>query len=162
MILSEIDTATFQLILHCLNQQRYSVPREHDMRRAFKNSEWWYGTVWKDMRLRYLITFTVGPLGAHTLPPSILRLLGASTEGLFVNLPVFDSGIRLDVPPYCETCLLQAHFQNRKQLKVTRSEIRRLRWLDETCGSVRYRDAETTVSACHLSRRFLRTASRKF
>jgi hypothetical protein len=28
------------------------------------------------------------------------------------------------------------------------------------CGSVRYRDAETTVPACHLSRRFLRTASR--
>jgi hypothetical protein len=27
------------------------------------------------------------------------------------------------------------------------------------CGSVRYRDAETTVPACHLSRRFLRFAS---
>jgi hypothetical protein len=26
------------------------------------------------------------------------------------------------------------------------------------CGSVRYRDAETTVPACHLSRRFIQTA----
>jgi hypothetical protein len=68
---------------------------------------------------------------------------------------------------------------------VTRSEIWRVRWdserdlestvslgarfgecgdwvmtQQEMCGSVRYRDAETTVPACHLSSNFLRTASR--
>jgi predicted benzoate:H+ symporter BenE len=35
------------------------------------------------------ITFKVGPLGTHTLAPSILPLLEAPTEGFFWNLPEF-------------------------------------------------------------------------
>jgi hypothetical protein len=34
--------------------------------------------------------------------------------------------------------------------------------LQVMCSSVRYRDAETIVPNCHLSRRFLRTASPNF
>ena len=65
----------------------------------------------------------------HTLAPSILPLLEAPAEGFFWNLPEFGHRIRFDVLHGCETRPLEAHFQSRKQPKVTRSEIRRTRWL---------------------------------
>ena len=79
----------------------------------------------------YLITFKVGPLRTHTLAPSILPLLEAPAEGFFWNLPEFGRRIRFDVLHGCETCPLEAHFQSREQPKVTRSEIRRVRWLGD-------------------------------
>jgi hypothetical protein len=47
----------------------------------------------------------------------------------------------------------------REQRKVTGSEIRRVRWLGDDTTSDVWLGAETTVPACHLSSRFLRTAS---
>jgi hypothetical protein len=63
----------------------------------------------------------------HTLAPSILPLFKAPTEGFFWNLPEFGRRIRIR----CETCPLEAHFQSREQPEVTRSEIRRVRWLGD-------------------------------
>ena len=55
----------------------------------------------------YLITFKAGPLRTHThthtLPPSILPLLEAPTEGFVWNLPEFGHRIRFDVLHGCET-----------------------------------------------------------
>jgi len=77
----------------------------------------------------YLITFKVGPLRTHTLAPSILPLLEAPAEGFFWNLLQFGRRIPFDVLHGCETRPLVAHFQSREQPKVTRSKIRRIRWL---------------------------------
>jgi hypothetical protein len=111
----------------------------------------------------------------HTLAPSILSLLKAPAGGLFWNVPGFDLRTRFDVLYDFETCSLEAHFQSREQPKATRRENRRVWWLGDertffpkpgiaaqqvTCGSVCYHDKDTTVPACHLSRRFLQTASR--
>ena len=81
----------------------------------------------------YLITFKVGPLltHTHTLAPSILPLLEALAEGFFWNLLPFGRRIPFDVLHGCEMRPLEAHFQSREQPKVTRSEIRRLRWLGD-------------------------------
>jgi hypothetical protein len=67
---------------------------------------------------------------SYILAPSILSLLEPPAEGLFWNLSQFGCRFRLGVLHGCETCPLEAHFQSRQQLKVTRSEIRRVRWLD--------------------------------
>ena len=68
---------------------------------------------------------------ARTLAPSFLPLLEAAVEGFFWNLPELSRRIRFDVLHGCETCPLEAHFQSREQPKVTRSEIRRVRWLSD-------------------------------
>jgi len=83
----------------------------------------------------YLIAFKVGPLlthtHTHTLAPSILPLLEAPAEGFFRNLLVFGRRIRFDVLHGCETRPLEAHLQSREEPKVTRSEIRSVRWLGD-------------------------------
>jgi hypothetical protein len=85
----------------------------------------------------YLITFKVGSLRTHALAPSILPLLEPPLEGFFWNLPEFGRHIRFDSLRGCETCSLEAHLQSREQPKVTRSEIRRVRWLgDDTTSDV--------------------------
>jgi hypothetical protein len=66
----------------------------------------------------------------HT-PPSILLLLKAPVKGSFWNLPEFGRHIRFDHLYVCETCHLEAYFQSREQSKVTRNEIRRVRWLGD-------------------------------
>jgi hypothetical protein len=89
-------------------------------------------------------------LALYTLP-----LLDASVDGFFRNLVELTRCIRFDALHGCETCPLEAHFQSREQPKVTQIEIRRVRWLgDDTISDV-WLGAETTVPACHLSRRFL-------
>jgi len=70
-------------------------------------------------------------LHARTLAPSILSLLEAPAEGFFWNLTEFGCRIGFDVFHGCETCLHEAHFQSREEPKVTRSEIRRVRWLGD-------------------------------
>jgi hypothetical protein len=103
----------------------------------------------------YLITFTAGPLRAHTytLAPSILPLLEAPAEGFF-----WSSAVAFRYALHgCGKCPLEAHFQSREQPKVTRSEIRRVRWLSDDTTSAVWLGAETTVPACHLSRRVLCT-----
>jgi len=77
------------------------------------------------------MTFKVGPLGTHTLAPSIVPLLEAPAEGFFWNLSEFGRCIRFYVLHGCETRPLEAHFQSRKQPKVTRCEIRWVRWLGD-------------------------------
>jgi len=67
----------------------------------------------------------------HTLAPSFLPLLEAPAEGFFWNLPEFGRRIPFDVFHGCETRPLETHFQSREQPKVTRSEIRRVRWLGD-------------------------------
>ena len=52
-------------------------------------------------------------------------------EGFFWSRPEFGRCIRFDVLHGCETRPPEAHFQNREEPKVTRSEIRRLRWLGD-------------------------------
>ena len=79
----------------------------------------------------YLMTFKVGPLRSLTLAHSIVPLLEAPTVGFFWDLPGFGSRIRVDVPHSCETCPFEAHLQSRYQSEVTRSEIRRVRWLGD-------------------------------
>jgi hypothetical protein len=88
-------------------------------------------------------------------------LLEAPAGGLFWNVPEFGRRTRFDAHNGFETCPLEAHFQSRKQPKVTQSENRRLQWFgDEKTnfrpgidasqakrGSVRYRDTETVVLA---------------
>jgi hypothetical protein len=46
---------------------------------------------------------------------------------------------------------------NWKRIKETITDTFRIASQQAMCGSVRYRDAETTVPACHLSHRVLRT-----
>jgi len=73
----------------------------------------------------------------HTLAPSILPLLEAPAEGFFWNLPQFGHRIRIDVLYGYKTRPLEAHFQSREKPEVTRSEIRRVQWLDDdrnTCA----------------------------
>jgi len=87
----------------------------------------------------YLITFKVRPLRTHThthththtLAPSILPLLEAAAEGFFWSIPEVGRRIRFDVFHGCETRPLEAHFKSREQIKVTRSEIRRVQWLGD-------------------------------
>jgi hypothetical protein len=90
----------------------------------------------------YLITFKVGLLRTDTLVPSILPLLKAPTEGVFWNLLEFGHDIRFDVLNVCETCLLETHFLSREQIKVTLSEIRRVRWLGDD------RNVFSTMNCC--------------
>ena len=122
----------------------------------------------------YLVTFKVEPLRTHTLAPLILPSLEAPAEVFFWNLPEFGHHIRSGVPHGCETCPLEAHFQSREQPKVTRSEIRRVRWLgddrnaflgeellqNKRCVARCVIVMQTHHSPCHLSHRFLRTVSR--
>ena len=61
----------------------------------------------------------------------ILPMLETPAEGFFWNLPEFGRRIRFYVLHGCETHLLEDHFQSREQPKVTRNEIRRLRWLGD-------------------------------
>ena len=68
---------------------------------------------------------------AHILAPSVLPLLKTPAEGFFWNLPEFGRLIPFDALHGCETRPLEAHFQSREQQKVTRSEIRRIRWLGD-------------------------------
>jgi hypothetical protein len=77
--------------------------------------------------LRHLGNWFRGLLSAHTPAPSILPLLEASGEGFLCNLPDLGSRIRFDVFHGCEMCPLES----RKQPKVTRSEIQRVRWLGD-------------------------------
>jgi hypothetical protein len=119
----------------------------------------------------YLITFKVGLLRAsarththtyarthtHTHTCSIDPAIVGSTGG---RLHFGSSGARpshsISWPAWLRNCLLEAQFQSREQPRVTRSEIRRVGWLgDDTTSDVRYREAEATVPACLLSRRFL-------
>jgi len=60
-----------------------------------------------------------------------MPLLEAPAECFFWNLPEFGSRIRFDVLHGCETCSLEAHFPSGEEPKVTRSEIRRVRWLGD-------------------------------
>ena len=71
----------------------------------------------------YLITFKAGPLRTHThthtLPPSILPLLEAPTEGFVWNLPEFGCRIRFDAENITIThrathCLLCSNSSPRK------------------------------------------------
>jgi len=91
----------------------------------------WYSTVMVGQDNAYLITFKVRSVCTHTLAPLILPLLEAPAEGFFWNLPEFGRRIRFDVLYGCETRPLEAHFQSREEPKVTRSEIRRVRWLGD-------------------------------
>jgi hypothetical protein len=93
----------------------------------------------------------------HTLAPSTLPLLEASAGGFFWTLPEFGRRIRCYVLYGRGTCPLEGHFQSREQPKVTRGEIRRMRWLGDDTTSDVWLGAETTGPACHLSRRFLCT-----
>jgi hypothetical protein len=70
-------------------------------------------------------------LRTHKLAPSILPLLEAPAEGFFWNLPQFGRRIPFDVFHGSKIRPLEAYFQSREQPKVTRSEIRRLRWLGD-------------------------------
>jgi hypothetical protein len=97
----------------------------------------------------------------HTLSPSILPLLETLAEGFsFLYLPDFSRRIRFTVLKGWEKCPLAAHFQSREDPKVTRSEVRRLRWLgtssDVWLGALSWC---WNRCPCHLSR-FLRTASK--
>jgi len=58
-------------------------------------------------------------------------LLEAPAEGFFWHLAEFGRRIQFDVLHGCETHPLETHFKSREQLKVTRSEIRRVQWLDD-------------------------------
>jgi hypothetical protein len=58
-------------------------------------------------------------------------LLKAPAGSLFWNLPEFGRRIRFDDLHGCEMRPLEAHFQSREELNVTRSEIRRVRWLGD-------------------------------
>jgi hypothetical protein len=89
----------------------------------------------------YLFAFRVGPLRVHTLAPSILTLLEALVEGFFWNLQEFGHHIRFDALHGCETCPLEAHFQDKEQTKVTESEIRRVRWLGDDRNCCKTSDA---------------------
>jgi hypothetical protein len=61
----------------------------------------------------------------------------ATVRGVGGRLILESSGIRFDALIGCETCALETHFQSREQPKVTRSEIRRVRWLgDDTTSDV--------------------------
>jgi hypothetical protein len=51
--------------------------------------------------------------------------------------------------PFAEQGTAQSHWERDQEISVAGW------WQQAMCGSVRYRDAETTVPACHLSRRFL-------
>ena len=88
----------------------------------------WYSTVMVGQDNAYLITFKVRSVCTHTLAPLILPLLEAPAEGFFWKLLEFGRRIPLDIFHGCETRPLEAHFQSREQPKVTRSEIRRVRW----------------------------------
>jgi hypothetical protein len=66
-------------------------------------------------------------LRTHTIAPLILPLLEAPAEDLFWNLLNFRRRIRC--PPWLGNAPLEVYFQSREHLKVTRSEIRRVRWL---------------------------------
>jgi hypothetical protein len=55
--------------------------------------------------------------------------LEVPAEDIFWNLSKFGRRIRFDVLHGCETLALEAHFQSSEEPKVTRSEIRRIRWL---------------------------------
>jgi hypothetical protein len=105
----------------------------------------------------FLITFEVGPLRAHTLAPSILPRLEAPADGFFWTLPDFGRRILFDVPHSCETCPFGAYLRVGTSHKSLGARSREYDgWVmtqQATCGSVRNRDAETTVHSCHLSRR---------
>jgi hypothetical protein len=79
----------------------------------------------------------------HTLAPSNLPLLQAPVEGFYWHLLQFGRCIRFAVLHGCETPPLEAH----SQPKVTRSEIRRVRWLGDDTTSDVWLGAETTFPA---------------
>jgi hypothetical protein len=64
---------------------------------------------------------------SHTL--FLQPLLEAPAEGSVWNLPEFGRQLRFGVLKGCEMCPPKAHFQCKEQQKITRSEIRRVRWL---------------------------------
>jgi hypothetical protein len=103
----------------------------------------------------YLLTFKVGPLvRAHTC--SIYPAVVGSTCR---RLPLESSGVRPSHSIWCPLWLRIVSpwcpFSEKKQPIVTRSDIRKYGgWVmtgiaaqQAMCGSVRYRDAETTVPA---------------
>jgi hypothetical protein len=73
----------------------------------------------------------------YTLAPSIQPLLEAPEEGFFWNLLEFGLRIRFDG---WETCPLESNFQSVEQPKVTRSEIRRVRWFGDNRNCCTTRD----------------------
>jgi hypothetical protein len=105
--------------------------------------------------------------------PFIRHLLEALVESFFWNLLEFGQHIWFDVLSGCEMCPLEANFQSREQPKVTRSEIRGYgHWaMTGMCSLVRNYCTTSDVwlsvlswcrnhCLCHLSCRFLWTASR--
>jgi hypothetical protein len=90
----------------------------------------------------FLMTFKAGPLRArihtthtHTHNCSIYSVIAGSTmgaEGFFWNLPEFGRRNQLK---WLRNVSYGGHFQSREQPKVTRSDIRRVRWLrdDRNC-----------------------------
>jgi hypothetical protein len=64
----------------------------------------------------------------YSIDPAIV---GSTGGWLLLNLPQFGRGIRFDILHGCEMCPLEANFQIREQLEVTRSDIRRVRWLGD-------------------------------
>jgi hypothetical protein len=67
-----------------------------------------------------------------------MAVLEVLAEGFFWNLLEFGRRILHDVLHGWEMSSLESHFRSREQSKVTRSEIRTLRWLgdDTTSGCV--------------------------
>jgi hypothetical protein len=98
----------------------------------------------------YLITFKVGPL--RTLGPSIMPLLAALAKGFFwaVAFDLMSSMNARRVPLRTRAGNSRARSGGHGGWVKTEQAMR---------VSVRYREAEATIPACHSLRRFLRTAS---
>jgi hypothetical protein len=99
------------------------------------------------------------PIQTSSIDPVIV---GSTGRGFFWNHPEVGRRIPLDVLHVCETRSLKANSKSKEQWTVTRSEVRRVRWLGEDsrgtaaqramCGSALYRDAETSVRpACGVA-----------
>ena len=69
---------------------------------------------------------------AHTHTCSIdPAIVGCTGRRLLLESSGVQPSLSILCPPWCETRPLEAHFQNREQPKVTRSEMQRVRWLGD-------------------------------
>jgi hypothetical protein len=116
----------------------------------------------------YLNIFKVRAMRTSTLTPSRLSLLEAPAEGFFVLFR--SSAVAFHLMPFIvvKRDPLRPIFRVRNSQKSLGARsggcggwvMTGIAAQQAMCGLVRHRDTETSVPACHLSRRFLTTVSR--